>query len=257
MGAHVICTRGQGRGDEGGAAREPRRQCALSRARRSPEELIRFVAAPDGTLVPDLARRLPGRGVWIEANAAAVATAVRRKAFARSLKRQVAVPDDLPELVERLLAKRLAAAISIANKAGLITAGYVRVARRLRNRSVVALVHAADASPIGTGRLDRLFKALPGPAGREAHIIRELTSAELSLAIGQPTVVHAAAAEGGASARLVAEALRLRRYRETPCPRANDAGGAGGGEDGRGADAAIEAPEQGGEGRGADETEGS
>jgi predicted RNA-binding protein YlxR (DUF448 family) len=249
----VICARGQGRGDEGGAAREPQRQCALSRARRPPEELIRFVAAPDGTLVPDLARRLPGRGVWIEASAAAVATAVRRKAFARSLKRQVAVPDDLAELVERLLARRLAAALSIANKAGLVTAGYVRVARRLRNRAVFALLHAADASPIGTGRLDRLFKALPGPAGQEAHIIRELTSAELSLAIGQPTVVHAAAAEGGASARLVAEALRLRRYRETPCPRADDAGGrdAGGGAEGAGEDA-----EPGEEGLGTDATDG-
>jgi predicted RNA-binding protein YlxR (DUF448 family) len=213
----VTSARGRG-GNDGGAARELQRQCALSRARKPPEELIRFVAAPDGSIVPDLARRLPGRGVWIEASAAAVAAAVRRNIFARSLKRQVTAPADLSEQVERLLRRRLAAALAIANKAGLITAGYVKVGKRLRGRAVFVLLHAAEASPVGAARLDHLFKTLSGSAWDAQRVIRELTSAELSLAIGQPTVVHAAAAAGGASARLLAEALRLRGYRQTPCP---------------------------------------
>ena len=100
------------------------RLCAVSRAQRPPEELIRFVLAPDGSIVPDLARRLPGRGVWVAATRDTVAAAVRQKAFAKSLKQQVSMPDDLPGLVERLLVKRVGEALSLTNKAGLLVAGF-------------------------------------------------------------------------------------------------------------------------------------
>src|SRR5262245_66191403 len=93
--------------DEGSQGEGPLRQCALTRAKKSPEELIRFVAGPDGALVPDLQRHLPGRGVWVDATFAAVAAAVRQKTFARSLRRQVSVPTDLPARVEQLMARRL------------------------------------------------------------------------------------------------------------------------------------------------------
>ena len=76
---------------------EPLRLCAVSRTRKAPDDLIRFVLGPDGTIVPDLARRLPGRGVWIGATRRDVAAAVRQNAFARSLKHAVLVPDDLPD----------------------------------------------------------------------------------------------------------------------------------------------------------------
>ena len=92
-------------GDQDGEAEDtPLRLCAVSRARKPPEELIRFAVGPDGVIVPDLARRLPGRGVWVDATQEAITTAVRQKAFARSLKSQVSVPADLPALVERLMA---------------------------------------------------------------------------------------------------------------------------------------------------------
>ena len=110
-----------------GGGSGPLRLCAVSRVQKPPEELIRFVAGPDRAIVPDLARRLPGRGVWVDATRDAVAEAVRRKAFARSLKQNVSVPADLPDLVERLLQKRLAEAVSIANKAGLLVAGFAKV----------------------------------------------------------------------------------------------------------------------------------
>ena len=196
----------------------PLRLCAVSRIAKPTEQLIRFVAAPDGTIVPDLAQRLPGRGVWIDATAAPVPVAVRQNAFARSLKRQVSVPADLPADVERLLARRLAGAVGMANKAGLLVAGYAKVEAQLRAGRVFLLLHAADAAATGMDRLDRIFKGLRGSADIGAYTVRELTSAELSLAIGQPTVVHAAAAEGGASQGLLREARRLRRYRLGAAP---------------------------------------
>jgi predicted RNA-binding protein YlxR (DUF448 family) len=83
------------------------RLCAVSRAQKPPEDLIRFVLAPDGSIVPDLARRLPGRGVWVGATRATVAAAVRQKVFAKSLKQQVSTPDDLAALVEGGASQRM------------------------------------------------------------------------------------------------------------------------------------------------------
>ncbi len=43
--------------------------------------LVRFVADPDGQVVPDVAAKLPGRGLWVEATRAAVNIAVARSCF--------------------------------------------------------------------------------------------------------------------------------------------------------------------------------
>jgi hypothetical protein len=151
--------------------------------------------------------------VWIDATRDTIAAAVRKRVFERSLGRPVSVASDLPLVVERLLAKRLAEAVSIATKAGLLVAGFFKVAEQLDRGRVVALVHAEGAGEVAMARLDRKFKALLGSRDPSPHIVRELTSPELSLAMGRPSVVHAAAAAGGASQRLLAEARRLRRYR--------------------------------------------
>jgi predicted RNA-binding protein YlxR (DUF448 family) len=187
------------------------RQCAVSRSRRPPEELIRFVLAPDGTIVPDLARRLPGRGVWISASRRSLAQAVRQKAFARSLKQAVLVPEDLVDRVEGLLRRRLAEAVSMARKAGLLLAGFAKVEALIDQGEAELLLHAAEAAADGVAKLDRKFRVL---GGSNEAIIRELTSAELSLAIGRSNVVHAAASAGGACRRIVYDANRLRQYRE-------------------------------------------
>jgi predicted RNA-binding protein YlxR (DUF448 family) len=203
-------TTGDGQGEAGAGSL---RLCAVSRTQRPPDDLIRFVLAPDGSIVPDLARRLPGRGVWVAATRATVAAAVRQKVFARSLKEPVSMPADLPGLVERLLVKRVAEALSLANKAGLLVAGFAKVEGLLDQRQAAVLLHASDGAADGVEKLNRKFKALMGSERFEQSTVAELTSAELSLAIGRPNVVHAAASEGGASQRMLQEAVRLRRYR--------------------------------------------
>ena len=191
----------------------PIRLCAVSRVHHPVENLVRFVPAPDGTIVPDLARRLPGRGVWVEAKRDAVTAAVRRKAFARSLQRQVAVPDDLPDQVDRLMTRRLAEAVSLANKAGLLVTGFTRVEELIGQGKAVVLIHAADGAPDGVAKLSRKFGAALGAEQAGHAIVTELTGPQLDLAIGRSNVVHAAASGGGAAQRIVQEAGRLRRYR--------------------------------------------
>jgi hypothetical protein len=202
--------------EEPAEAGGPVRLCAVSRTEKPTEELIRFVLSPDGTIVPDLARRLPGRGVWVEARRGAVATAARRNVFARSLKRPVSVPADLAAQVERLMRKRLAEALSLAKKAGLAVSGFAKVEEQIGRGRVAVLLHAADAAAVGAEKLDRKFKALIGEAAARAATVRELTGAEMSLAMGLTNVIHAASSQGGASKRIVQEAERLRRYRSGP-----------------------------------------
>jgi predicted RNA-binding protein YlxR (DUF448 family) len=202
-----------GTGDDEAGDSGPLRLCAVSRSRRPVDDLIRFVVSPDGVIVPDLAHRLPGRGVWVEGRRDCVAAAVHRRAFARSLKQPVAVAEDLPDQVERLMTRRLAEAISIARKAGLLVLGFAKVDALIGGGQAVLLIHAADAGKDGAAKLSRKFEALLGAEQAGHNTVTDLTGQQLDLAIGRSNVVHAAASAGGASQRILEQAGRLRRYR--------------------------------------------
>jgi predicted RNA-binding protein YlxR (DUF448 family) len=208
-GAQTATTDDSGRRDRAATVR----LCAATRAQHPVEDLVRFVLGPDGNIVPDLARRLPGRGVWVEARQSVLAEAVRRKVFARSLKQAVTVPGDLPAQVDRLMARRLAEAISLANKAGLLVAGFAKVEELIGQGRAAVLIQAADGAADGTARLARKFEALVGTERAALAIVAELPGEQLDLAIGRSNVVHAAASGGGAAQRILEEARRLRRYR--------------------------------------------
>jgi predicted RNA-binding protein YlxR (DUF448 family) len=212
----------QERDTDAGAAdkADAERTCALTREPLTPETGLRFVAGPDGTIVPDVGRRLPGRGVWLTGTRAVVTEAARKGAFQRSLKRQVTVPDGLSDLVEQLLVKRVIEALSLANKAGLLTTGFTKVEIAVQRGECSVLLHASDAASDGVEKLDRklassLAAAVPGASKNDAksRIVDCLSSAELSLAIGRSNVVHAALTRGGAATRFSREAERLQRYR--------------------------------------------
>ncbi len=46
------------------------RTCALTRELKPVAEMIRFVVGPAGDAVPDVKRKLPGRGIWVTATRA-------------------------------------------------------------------------------------------------------------------------------------------------------------------------------------------
>ena len=189
------------------------RRCIITRAERPPEDLIRFVAGPDNVIVPDLARRLPGRGVWVTAELAAVESAIKAKAFSKGLKRQVAASPDLARTVDALILKRVLQALSLAKKAGLVSSGFEKVEALVSNGHAAVLLHGVDAAAGGRQKLDRKFTAIQRDRGKVAPIIDWLTSEQLSLAIGRSNVVHAGLTKGGATKRFLSEAGRLRRYR--------------------------------------------
>jgi predicted RNA-binding protein YlxR (DUF448 family) len=197
--------------DAGPRRTAPERLCIATRVVKPTGDMIRFVIGPDGAVVPDVKQKLPGRGVWVTANRAAVAAAIERKAFGRGFKREVRVAPDLVAATEHLLVRSALDALAIAHKAGAVAAGFAKVEAALNAEAVVALIHAADASPEGARKLDAAARRRWGGDG--PMVIEMFTSAQLDLALGRSNVVHAAVLAGPASAGFIARYCSLERFR--------------------------------------------
>ena len=182
------------------------RMCAVRREQRPVDELIRFVVSPQGEVVPDIKRKLPGRGVWVTATCETVAEAVKRGALQRGLKANVKVPADLPDLVDRLLERAALDALAMAHKAGRIVAGFERVESAIAAGGLAALIHAADAAPDGVRKLAARIEG-------QFPVICTFTSSQLDLALGRPHVIHAALLSGREGETFLARWRTLERYR--------------------------------------------
>lgn len=179
--------------------------CIVSRE-PGPEALrIRFARSPEGQVVPDLLRKLPGRGVWTSLDRKAVAEAVKRKAFSRGFAAECHVADDMPEQVGQLLRRQAVSHLSLARKAGEAVQGFTKVEEALRKGPVRLLFHAVEAAQDGAQKLDRLAQ----PGTLKCSLFR---SDEMDLAFGRANVIHAAVAAGGIADRLVQMIQRMARY---------------------------------------------
>jgi predicted RNA-binding protein YlxR (DUF448 family) len=188
------------------------RLCIVTREVKPVSEMIRFVIGPDQHVVPDLRRRLPGRGVWVTATRAAVAQAVKRRAYARGFKADVGVAPGLADEVERLLERSALDALSMVRKAGRAALGFAQVERALASEPVVALLHAADAGREGVRKLAAARSRL-GEKAEDVPVMDRFTAAQLDLAFGRPNVVHAALLAGSASDGFLARYRNLERFR--------------------------------------------
>ncbi|MFC7702699.1 RNA-binding protein [Plastorhodobacter daqingensis] len=184
---------------------EPERRCIATGGTGSKSGLIRFVVGPDAQVVPDLLERLPGRGIWVTADRAALEKAVKKGLFARAARQPVQAGPDLVAEVEAALARRLGELISLARKGGAAVAGFEKVKDWLVKDQAEVLIQASDGSERGK---TKLRPPEPRESG-DTTFIGCLTAAELGLAFGREHVIHAALAAGGLTARVVEEAARL------------------------------------------------
>jgi predicted RNA-binding protein YlxR (DUF448 family) len=198
------------------AAHGTERFCAATGAVKPVDEMIRFVIGPDGAPVPDLKRRLPGRGIWITATRQALRSAIGRKAFARGFKRDVRVAPDFVDFTERLIERAALDALAIAHKAGKVAIGFGKVEAALARDRVAGLLHAAEAAADGVRKVDAALRRQFGGDPIEAEkivVISTFTSAQLGLALGRSNVIHAALFAGPESETFLARAARLDRFR--------------------------------------------
>ncbi|HEU0085083.1 MAG TPA: RNA-binding protein [Bradyrhizobium sp.] len=191
------------------------RMCAVTRRVAPIDELIRFVVSPVGQVVPDVKRKLPGRGLWISASRRLVAEAVRRNHFVRGFKRNVLVAPTLAEDTEDLLVRGVIEALAIAAKAGEVVAGFAKVESALQQRQVAALIHAADGAADGTRKLDAVARQNTANIEESGKfpVFDMLTSEQLDLALGRSNVIHAALLAGSAGKTFLSRSQLLVRYR--------------------------------------------
>jgi predicted RNA-binding protein YlxR (DUF448 family) len=171
----------------------PLRTCIATGEQTMPERLIRFVVGPEGEVVPDLARRLPGRGMWVKAERSAIERAIARKQFARAARSSVRVPADLADRVERLLLERVLADLGRARRAGRAVGGFAKV-EELIARSQAGLLVVADEAE-GDGFRKLAASGLP--------LVRLGDAAALGGIFGRERTVYAAVARDGAAGAFI------------------------------------------------------
>ncbi|WGV15110.1 RNA-binding protein [Fuscovulum ytuae] len=179
----------------------PERKCIVSGQSQPKAGLIRFVIGPDAMVVPDVLARLPGRGIYVAADRAAIDKAAAKGLFSRAARQPVKVPDGLSDLIEAQLLRRVIDLVSMARKAGAAVTGYEKVKDWLEKGQASLLLQASDGSERGKTKLH--------PPDGEDSFIGCLSSGELGLAFGRERAIHAALAAGGLERRVVEEAARL------------------------------------------------
>lgn len=188
------------RGGQEKTREQPERRCIVTGDVQPKAGLIRFVVGPDGQIVPDLAEKLPGRGIWISADRAAIEKAAAKGLFSRAAKAQVKAPEDLVGMVETALARRVVELVSLARKSGKAVAGFEKVKGWLAEGRARVLLQASDGSDRGKGKLWT-------PTG--GRWFGCLTASELGLSFGRDHVIHGALAAGGLTDKVILEAGRL------------------------------------------------
>lgn len=189
------------RGGQKDTGEGPERRCIVSGEVGPKAGLIRFVAGPDGQVVPDVLGRLPGRGFWVTSTREALDRAAAKGLFSRAARTKVTTPAELADLIEGMLARRVVELISLTRKAGLAVTGYEKVKDWLVNGTATVLIQASDGSERGKSKLR--------PPEKTGLFIGCLTAQEIGLAFGREHAIHGALAAGGLSDRVVEEAARL------------------------------------------------
>jgi predicted RNA-binding protein YlxR (DUF448 family) len=184
------------------------RTCIVTHEAKPVSELIRFVLSPGGALTPDLKLNLPGRGVWVSARRATMQMAVKRNSFSQALKVGTKADPFLPDMIGELLKTRALSALSLANKAGEVISGALKIEKAISGK-MLALLHATDGAADGSAKLDRRFRSV---YGQKAQIFTLFGGEELDVALGRGNVIHAALMQGNAAEACLQGLLRLAAY---------------------------------------------
>ncbi len=194
------------------------RMCAVTRQVSHIDHLIRFVVSPSGEVIPDLKRKLPGRGLWVSLSHATVTDAARRGVFAKSFKRELKVSKTLADDTNALMVRGLTEALAMTAKAGQVVSGFAKVEAAIESQQAIAVIHATDGADDGIRKLNAKIDSVARrntANSADFPVVSVLTTDELDLALGRANVVHAALLAGPASKTFLARCQMLIRYRMT------------------------------------------
>jgi hypothetical protein len=190
----------------GGSAEAGERTCIVTRRALPRHALIRFVIGPQGQVVPDIAERLPGRGLWVSATRAAIEAACKRNAFAKAARTSVTLEPGLCDEVERQLAARALGLLGFARRGGSAAVGHDKVRELLSAGGAAVLIEARDAAADAAARMTARAGSIP--------VVDCFARSELGLALGRDEAVHVALEAGPLAASFLAAVERLRGFRQ-------------------------------------------
>jgi hypothetical protein len=185
------------------------RRCIVSGEVVAEAGLIRFVAGPDGAVVADLARKLPGRGLWVSANREAVSLAAKKASFSRAAKARLTAPTNLADQVEALLTRRILDGLGLARRAGDLTFGFEKAAAAITSGKVAWMIEASDGAEDGRRKILQIARR----AARRPKLLGIFSGEELSLALGLGNVIHLVFLSGRGANRWTQDVERLSGFR--------------------------------------------
>ena len=169
--------------------------------------LIRFVAGPDGSVFPDLGRKLPGRGLWVAADRASVQMAAKKNLFSRAAKTKLNAAADLADTVEGLLVRRCLDQLGLARREGVLISGFEKSAASIRAGKAAWVIEASDGASDGRGKILALARH------QTTKVCGAFSADDLSLALGLENAIHAVLLHGGRADRWTTEVERLAGFR--------------------------------------------
>lgn len=191
-------------------AQRRERRCIVSHESLTDAKLIRFALAPDGSVVPDVAAKLPGRGAWVRADRESVETAAKKQMFARAFKCEARASADLADQIESLLARRCLGQLGLMRRAGAIAFGATQVETAIRGKPALMLIEAVDGAEEGREKLMSLHIGLwggPPPA------VGCFSASDLGVALGRERVIHACLLQERLALAWAADIGRLAGFR--------------------------------------------
>ncbi len=189
------------------------RTCIVTNQASETEDLIRFVVGPDSTVLPDLKRKLPGRGCWVTADRLHVDKAVAKGMFVRAFKKQVVVAPGMGAMIDTLLAKSALGALGLTRKAGLVTLGAAKVDIAVRLGKALLVLHAYEGAADGIRKITQVRRTTVYLGGPATPAYKLFSEAELGLALGATNVIHAAILVGDGGKMVAKRMVALDRYR--------------------------------------------
>lgn len=178
--------------------------CFVTKEARPRSEMLRFVAAPDRTIVFDAAGKLPGRGLWLTADKDILAQAVSKKLFHKAAGKQVKIPSELVASVETALRERCLNLMGLCRKAGLLVFGYEAVKKAVGQGEAVVAFEAMDASERGQNKIFKPTDIFP--------VYTLFSREEMGQIAGLEEVVHVALLKGGLSEEVSEIARKIGLY---------------------------------------------
>jgi len=167
------------------------RKCIVTGEIKDKAQLLRFVVTPDGMVVPDLYKKLSGKGIYVSCSYATLAKAVSKGLFAKVMKKGVKTAPDLLQIVENLLRRSALNAISLAKKSGNVVIGLDKVTEAIKFDKVDFVLEANDAGADGHKKIQHKAENL--------IIYRLFSVEELDKALDKVNTVYLAFLKGGMS----------------------------------------------------------